>query len=53
MFTAKKQKLFDVNKNKTSETNSFVEAGLKKSAETLSQNGALKYSTTGNPFVDY
>ena len=52
MFTAKKQKLFDVNKNKTSETNSFVEAGLKKSAETLSQNGALKYSTTGNPFVD-
>ena len=52
MFTAKKQKLFDVNKDKTSETNSFVEAGLKKSAETLSQNGALKYSTTGNPFVD-
>ena len=52
MFTAKKQKLFDVNKDKTSETNSFVKAGLKKSAETLSQNGALKYSTTGNPFVD-
>ena len=53
MFTAKKQKLFDVNKkDKTSETNSFIKAGLKKSAETLSQNGALKYSTTGNPFVD-
>lgn len=35
-----------------SATNPFVNAGMKKSSETLSGNGALKYSTTGNPFVD-
>jgi hypothetical protein len=33
-------------------TNAFVNAGLKKSAETLSGNGALKYDSTGNDFVD-
>lgn len=33
-------------------TNAFVQGGLKKSAETLSGNGALKYSTTGDDFVD-
>jgi len=33
-------------------SNSFINGGLKASAETLSGNGALKYSTTGNPFVD-
>lgn len=32
--------------------NAFVTSGLKSSAETLSGNGALKYSTTGDPFVD-
>jgi len=32
--------------------NAFVNAGLKKSAETLSGNGALKFSTSGNAFVD-
>lgn len=57
MFTAKKTNLFDSTSktNKTSattSTNAFVNAGLKKSAETRSGNGALKYSTTGNSFVD-
>jgi len=33
-------------------TNPFVKAGLKKGAETKSGNGALKYTTTGQPFVD-
>lgn len=53
MFTAKQKSLFET-KSKTSATttNAFVNAGLKKSAETRSGNGALKYSTTGNPFVD-
>jgi len=37
---------------RTSNTFGFIDAGLKKSAETLSGNGSLKYSTTGNPFVD-
>lgn len=32
--------------------NSFVTAGKKKAAQTLSGNGALKFATTGNPFVD-
>ena len=32
--------------------NAFVKAGLKKGAETRSGNLALKYTTTGQPFVD-
>ena len=32
--------------------NAFVNAGMKKGAETLSGNGALKYSTTGDAFTD-
>lgn len=58
MFNSKKTSLFD-SKSTTqktsatsSSTNAFVNAGLKKSAETRSGNGALKYSTTGNSFVD-
>lgn len=59
MFNSKKTKLFE-NVSKTTSVNSntmvldnpFLNAGLKKSAETLSGNGALKYSTTGNEFVD-
>lgn len=60
MFTNKKTKLFDnepkvkkATAKKAATTESpFVQAGLKKGAETLSGNGALKYSTTGKPFVD-
>lgn len=32
--------------------NQFVEAGLKESALTVSENGAVKYNTSGNDFVD-
>lgn len=32
--------------------NQFIQEGLKISSETLSGNGALKYSTSGNEFVD-
>lgn len=53
MFSQKQTQLFAVNKKQpTSVTSTFVQAGLKKSAETLSENGALKYSTTGNAFID-
>jgi hypothetical protein len=53
MFTEKQKSLFEVPVTKrTTSTNAFVNAGLKKSAETLSGNSALKYSTTGNDFVD-
>lgn len=48
MFTAKKQSLIQTTK-KTSEgkVNPFIEFGMKKSSETLSGNGALKYSRSG------
>lgn len=52
MFTTKKESLFTVKKKATETTNAFISAGLKKTSETLSGNGALKYSTTGNDFVD-
>ena len=32
--------------------NAFVNAGMKEGAKTLSGNGAVKYSTSGNAFVD-
>lgn len=53
MFTAKKSELFSSKPKTTSVvSNKFVKAGLKQSAQTLSENGALKYSSTGNDFVD-
>lgn len=55
MFTSKKTKLFDApTKSATTSgsSNAFVNAALKKGAETRSQNGSVKYSTTGNDFVD-
>lgn len=47
MFNCKLDSLFE----KTSTSNGFVNAALQKSAETLTQNGAKTYSTTGDPFV--
>jgi hypothetical protein len=60
MFDSKKTQLFATpqKSGKTSGSDTavldspFVKAGLKKKAETRSGNGALKYSTTGNDFVD-
>lgn len=52
MFDKKKTSLFSVPVKPSEGANSFVNAGLKKSTETVSGNGALKYSTTGNDFVD-
>ena len=51
MFEAKKQSLFGTATAPKS-TSAFVNAGLKNQAVTTSGNGAKKYSTTGNPFVD-
>jgi hypothetical protein len=50
MFEAKRTITKTASVNKSS--SSFVNAGLKTSAETRSGNDALKYSTTGNDFVD-
>jgi hypothetical protein len=56
MFDSKKKQLFTQKEKQSKKTSgttpAFVQAGLKKQAKTLSGNGALKYSTTGNPFVD-
>lgn len=59
MFDAKKETLGTVKSTTTSGNtknvlaNPFVSAGLKKSAMTTSTgNGALKFTTTGDPFVD-
>lgn len=53
MFDSKKTQLFSTKeKQKTSDTSPFVQAGLKKKAESRSGNDSVKYSTTGMPFVD-
>ena len=53
MFNTKKEKLFDNETKSTTKSNSvFVDAGMKKSKETLSGNGSLKYESTNNDFVD-
>lgn len=53
MFNSKKKELFSTNSGKSTKvTSAFVNAGLKNTAVTQSGNGAKKYSTTSNPFVD-
>ena len=52
MFTAKKSTLLDAKKQTSVVQNAFVNASLKSAARTLSGNGALKFSTTGNEFVN-
>lgn len=51
MYQNKKKTLFNV-PVKQSEGNAFVQTAFKKSNETRSENGALKYKSTGNDFVD-
>lgn len=54
MFNSKKSTLFPVNGTTTKSSESkFVRAGLEQSAKTTSLgNGAVKYTTTNNDFVD-
>lgn len=52
MFTTKQTSLFETTSKKVTSNNAFLNAGLRNSAETRSGNDALKYSTTGNSFVD-
>lgn len=51
-FSKKKASLFDNKETVTSQENAFVREGLKESSKTVSGNGALKYSTSGDAFVD-
>ncbi len=58
MFATKKQSLFQVtakadkNTKEKKTMNPFLNGLAKESAKTLSGNSALKFSTTGNPYVD-
>ena len=56
MFATKKKSLFEVGSSKKvvkkSTTNPFLTGLAKESAKTLSGNNALKFSTTGNDYVD-
>ena len=55
MFERKKERLFEVPtaaKAKTTNSNPFIAAAQSKAAETLSGNGAKKFSSSGSPFVD-
>lgn len=54
MFKSKKNSLFTSNKTSVNATttSTFVDKGLKKTAQITSEEGSKKYSTTGNPFVD-
>ena len=55
MFTTKQAQLIDVKpkaRKGSNKRNAFLHGASKVSAETLSGNGALKYSTTGSDFVD-
>lgn len=47
MFDSKQKSLFS-----TSSNNSFVNSAMKQSSRTLSGNGAEKFSSSGNSFVD-
>jgi len=49
MFNRNKKKLVSSTNKKTS---AFLQAARKHTTKTRSENGALKYSTTDNPFVD-
>lgn len=52
-FEKKKKSLFPSKKgDQTATQNAFVKAGLKKSNETMSGNGAKKYATSNDVFVD-
>jgi len=54
MFEAKKSRLFSTSSSDSNVAtkNSFLSAAQQKTATVKSENGAIKYSTTGNDFVD-
>jgi hypothetical protein len=52
MFNSKKQQLFETAPKTSATSNSFLKGATMKTHEVQSENGALKYSTTSNPFVD-
>lgn len=52
MFTRSKTPLYTVSKGNTNTSNGFIQAARQKTSETKSGNGARKYDSTGDVFVD-
>lgn len=52
MFNSKQKSLISTVNEKQPKTSAFVTTAMKKAAVTKSGNGAKKYSTTGDAFVD-
>ena len=52
MFETKRNALYEKKEKSIAEMNIFEKEMFKSKHETLSGNGALKFSTSGNPFVD-
>lgn len=52
MFETKRNTLYEKKEKSLAEMNIFEKEMFKSEHETLSGNGALKFSTSGNPFVD-
>ena len=52
MFSNKKTKIFDVQSNNKPATNAFVQAATKQTSKTKSANGAEKFNSSGDDFVD-
>lgn len=52
MFDSKKKELFGTKRTIKTSDNQFINGAKKNSSVISSGNGAKKYSTTGNPFVD-
>ena len=52
MFSQKVSNLLNTNNTKKETENAFINAAMKQTNTTLSGNGSLKYTTTGNDFVD-
>lgn len=52
MFNSKQTKLFTAKESTTTSANSFVATAMKTTSVVRSENGAKKYSTSGNDFID-
>ena len=52
MFDQKRNAIYAKKEKSIEDMNIFEKEAFKSKHETLSGNGALKYDTTGNPFVD-
>lgn len=52
MFDSKKKQLFEITKKESTSVNAFIHAATERQVVTTSGNGAKKYTTSGDDFVD-